>query len=193
MPRQAAPITRELPRHELGAYAKHLRALDAEDRRLRFGQVIGDAAIHNYVDRIDTERDAIFVVIDDDLKLVGAAHMARGGRHAELGISVLASHRRRGIGGALLQRAQLHARNWGVAKFFTHCLSENTPLMRLARRHGMQIVAEGGEADGFIALPAPDASSFVSELVAERVGRFDHALKSQTLALRQIGAAWLTP
>lgn len=183
-------ITLELPRHELGAYAVHLLALDAGDRRLRFGNAIDDAAIRSYVHRIDADRDAIFGVIDDDLELVGAAHMARGGRHAELGISVLAGHRRRGVGAALLQRAQLHARNWGVAEFFTHCLRENTPLMRLARRHGMQIVAEGGEADGFIALPAPDASSLASELVAERVGRFDHALKSQTLALRQAAAAW---
>lgn len=186
-------ITRELPRHELGAYALHLIALDPGDRRLRFGQAIDDAAIRSHVNRIDTDRDAIFGVIDNDLALVGAAHVARGEHYAELGISVLASHRRRGVGAALLQRAQLHARNWGIAEFFTHCLRENAPLMRLARRHGLQIVAEGGEADGFIALPAPDASTHAAELVAERVGRFDHALKSQTLALRQIGAAWLTP
>lgn len=183
-------ITRQLPRHEFGAYAVHLLALDADDRRLRFGQAIDDTAIGNYVNRIDTDRDAIFGVIDDDLALVGAAHMARGEHYAELGISVLASHRRRGIGAALLQRAQLHARNWGIPEFFTHCLRENAPLMRLARRHGMHIVAEGGEADGFIALSAPDASSLASELLAERVGRFDHVLKSQALALRQVAAAW---
>lgn len=183
-------ITRQLPRHELGAYAVHLCALDADDRRLRFGQAIHDAAIGQYVERIDTDRDAIFGVIDDGLALLGAAHMARGEHYAELGISVLARHRRHGIGAALLQRAQLHARNWGIPEFFTHCLRENAPLMRLARRHGMHIVAEGDEADGFIALPAPDVSSLASELLAERVGRFDHALKSQALSLRQVAAAW---
>lgn len=183
-------ITRELPRHELSRYTSHLLALGADDRRLRFGHAIDDAGIRSYVERIDTERDALFGVIDDDLALVGAAHVARGEHYAELGISVLASHRRRGVGAALLQRAQLHARNWCIPEFFAHCLRENAPLMRLAQRHGMQIVAEGDEADGFIALPAPDVSSHASELLAERVGRFDHALKSQALSLRQVAAAW---
>lgn len=184
-------ITRQLPRHELGAYAAHLLALDADDRRLRFGQAIPDAAIHGYVEHIDTGRDTVFGVIDADLELVGAAHLARGAHYAELGISVLSSHRRRGVGAALLQRAQLHARNWGIPEFFTHCLRENAPLMRLARRHGMQVIVEGGEADGFIALPAPDASSLAAELLVERVGRLDHLLKSQSRALRQVTAAWL--
>lgn len=184
-------ITRQLPRHELGAYAAHLLALDAEDRRLRFGQAIGDAAIRGYVERIDTERDTIFGVIDGNLELVGAAHLACGAHYAELGISVLPGGRRRGVGAALLQRAQLHARNSGIPEFFTHCLRENAPLMRLAQRHGMQVIVEGGEADGFIALPAPDASSLAAELFVERVGRFDHALKSQALAFRQVAAAWL--
>ena len=191
MPRQAALITRELPRHELGAYAAHLRALGAEDRRLRFGQFVDDAIVERYVARIDTDRDAIFVVSDEALALVGAAHVARSGNRVELGISVLADHRRQGIGGALLQRATLHARNWGIQEFFTHCLRENAPLLRLARRHGMRIVADGVEADGFIALPAPDASSHAVELLAERIGRFDHLLKSNALARRQLSAAWL--
>lgn len=184
-------ITRQLPRHELGAYATHLLALDADDRRLRFGQAINDAAIRGYVERIDAGRDTIFGVIDADLALVGAAHLARGAHYAELGVSVLAGHRRRGVGAALLQRAQLHARNWGIPEFFTHCLRENASLMRLARRHGMQVIVEGGEADGFIALPPPDASTHAVELLADRVGRFDHLLKSQALALRQVAAAWL--
>lgn len=190
---QAALITRELPRHEFGAYAAHLRALDAEDRRLRFGQLVDDAFVDRYAARIDTDRDAIFVVSDDALLIVGAAHVARGANCAELGISVLADHRRRGIGSALLQRAALHARNWGIREFFTHCLRENAPLVRLARRHGMRIVVEGVEADGFIALPAPDASSHAQELLAERVGRFDHLLKSNALALRRLSAVWLVP
>jgi GNAT superfamily N-acetyltransferase len=184
-------ITLRLPRHEFGAYTAHLLALDADDRRLRFGGIIGDDAIRRYVANIDTDRDAIFAVTDSELALLGAAHVAHGKRCAELGISVLAPQRRRGIGAALLQRAQLHARNRGIGEFYSHCLRENAPLMRLARRHGMRIVATGGEADGFIALTAPDPSSLALELLAERVGRFDHLLKFQTRALRQAAVACL--
>jgi GNAT superfamily N-acetyltransferase len=184
-------ITRELQAHELGAFAAHLRSLDPADRRLRFGQTVNDATIDRYVERIDTGRDAVFGVTDDALRVVGAAHVARGADCAELGVSVAAAYRRRGIGAALLQRAVLHARNWGIPEFFTHCLRENTALMRLARRHGLRIVIDGSEADGSLALPAPDPSSYAIELIEERVGRFDHLLKTQALAFRRLSAAWL--
>jgi GNAT superfamily N-acetyltransferase len=184
-------LTRQLGRHELAAYAAHLVALQAEDRRLRFGRTIDDAAIRGYVGRIDVDRDAVFAVTDDELALVGAAHLARGPRCAELGISVLPAHRRRGVGDALMRRAVLHARNWGIPEFFTHCLRENAPLVRLARRNGLRVAVEGGEADGVLALPAPDASSLAIELVADRAGRFDHDIKTQARVLRRLTAAWL--
>lgn len=184
-------LTRQLGRHEAAAYAAHLVALRDEDRRLRFGQPIDDAAIRRYVERIDFDRDAVFGVTDEELALVGAAHLARGPRCAELGISVLPAHRRRGVGDALMRRAVLHARNWGIAEFFTHCLRENAPLVRLARRNGLRVTVEGGEADGVLVLPAPDVSSLAIELFADRAGCFDHQVKSQTRALRRLTAAWL--
>ncbi len=85
----------------------------------------------------------------------------------------------------------LHARNWGIPEFFTHCLRENTALMRLAKRHGLRIVIDGSEADGSLALPAPDPSSYAIELIEERVGRFDHLMKTQALTFRRLSAAWL--
>ncbi|MGH8721901.1 MAG: GNAT family N-acetyltransferase, partial [Burkholderiales bacterium] len=91
-------VTRELPRLERAKFATHLRALGTEDRRLRFGLPLSDAAIDAYVARIDFGRDAVFGVFDDALQLAGAAHLARADAHAELGVSVLPAHRGRGIG-----------------------------------------------------------------------------------------------
>ena len=176
-------LIRELSRVERPALEAHFLALGAHDRRLRFGVPLSDSAIRTYVERIDFERDALFGVSGDDLHLVGAAHVGRGDGFAELGVSVLESGRGRGIGGALLARAHLRARNWGVRALFMHCLAENTAMMRLARKQGMAIVTEAGESDAWLTLPPADAASHFGEVFEQRVALFDHALKR--------GRAWL--
>jgi GNAT superfamily N-acetyltransferase len=178
-------LVRELSRAERPALEPHFLALGGEDRRLRFGSVFNDAALRAYVARIDFERDAVFGVFDDALQLVGAAHVARGDGHAELGVSVLGGYRGRGIGGALLARAHLRARNWGVRFLFMHCLAENGAMMHLARKQEMLIMAESGEADAWLKLLPADASSHFGEVFAQRVALFDYALKQ--------GRAWLGP
>jgi GNAT superfamily N-acetyltransferase len=170
-------LVRELSSYDQPALELHLLALGTEDRRLRFGTPLNDHAVRAYVARIDFERDAVFGVHDDALRLIGAAHLARSDGHAELGVSVLRAHRDRGVGAALLERAHLRARNWGVQALFMHCLIENGAMMHLARKQGMDIVAEAGEADAWLKLPPADASSHFGEVFAQRVALFDYALK----------------
>jgi GNAT superfamily N-acetyltransferase len=170
-------LVRELTRLQYPALEPHLLALGAEDRRLRFGASLNDAAVRAYLERIDFERDAVFGVFNDELHLIGAAHVARSDGHAELGVSVLPGHRGRGIGGALLARARMRARNWGVHALFMHCLTENGAMMHLARKRGMEIVVESGEADAWLKLSPADASSHFGEVFAQRVALFDYALK----------------
>ena len=179
-------VTRELLRLERAKFATHLRALDSEDRRLRFGLALPDAAIDEYVARIDFGRDAVFGVFDDALRLIGAAHLARADAHAELGLSVLPAYRGRGIGAALLARAHGHARNWGIGVLFMHCLTENAAMMHLARKQGMRIVAESGEADARLELAPASPASIAQALFDERVGLFDYALKSQCATARRL-------
>lgn len=186
-------VTRELPRLERAKLAAHLRALDAEDRRLRFGLALNDAAIEAYVARIDFGRDAVFGVFDDALQLTGAAHLARADAHAELGLSVLPAHRGRGIGAALLARAHGHARNWGIGVLYMHCLAENDVILHLARKQNMRIVAAGGEADARLELPPASPASIAQALFDERVGLFDYALKSQFDAARRLLLAGVAP
>ena len=56
---------------------RHFLALGREDRRLRFGTGMNDFAVRTYVKRIDFENDAVFGVLDDELRLVGAAYLGR--------------------------------------------------------------------------------------------------------------------
>jgi GNAT superfamily N-acetyltransferase len=183
---------RELSRADRVALERHLLALDAEDRRLRFGIPLSDVAVHSYVARIDFGRDAVFGVYGDELNLLGAAHVARGAGQAELGVSVLPGHRNRRLGGALLERACLRARNWGVRALLMHCLKENAAMMHLARRQNMKIVTEAGEADAWLALAPADASSLFGEVFAQRVALFDYALKSQLVQARRMAIAGLS-
>jgi len=180
---------RELSRIDRAAFERHLLTLDRDDRRLRFGVSLSDVTVRAYVARIDFERDALFGVFDDDVEIIGAAHLARMDEHAELGVSVLQSHRNRGVGAALLARAVLRARNWGVLTLFMHCLRENHTMIHLARKQDMRIVTEQGEADAWLSLPPADASSHFGELFAQRVALFDYALKSQLAGTRRLAAA----
>jgi len=185
------PVT-ELSLIHRAALLRHFLKLDAHDRRLRFGAAFSDTAVANYAARIDFERDTAFGVFDDDLALIGAAHVARASGHAELGVSVLRGYRNRGVGGALLMRAVLRARNWGVRTLLMHCLRENETMLHLARKQGVRIVTEQGEADAWLGLAPADASSHFGEVFAQRVALFDYALKSQLAGARRLVAAGLS-
>ena len=196
--RQAAPCHKDtmdihvkhLSSAERPQLERHLLALGAEDRRLRFGAPLNDFAVHTYVERIDFEHDAVFGVSDEELHLLGAAHLARIDGQAELGVSVLPGNRGRGVGGALLARAHMHARNWGTRALLMHCLIENGAMMHLARKQGMQIDTGYGEADAWLKLLPADAVSHFGEVFAQRVALWDHALKSQAAAARRIACAF---
>jgi GNAT superfamily N-acetyltransferase len=177
-------LTRELHAHERPLLLAHLLALGAEDRRLRFEHALSDEGVRRYVEGISSSRDAVFVVTDADLAIVGAAHLARAEEHAQIGVSVLPRNRGRGIGAALLERCVARARNWGVRVMFMNCLVENVRMMHLARKKGLTIAVSGAEAEAFVGLARADLRSVASEAVTEHVGLFDHAQKAYWLALQ---------
>ncbi|HTE16157.1 MAG TPA: GNAT family N-acetyltransferase, partial [Burkholderiales bacterium] len=129
------------------ALRAHLLALDASDRRLRFGFAARDAAIERYIDNIDFSRDTLFGVNGETRRFEGIAHLAINDKHAELGLSVLQPYRKCGVGTALVSRTAVHARNRGINLLFMQCLSENRAMMRIALSLGMRVVAKGVESE----------------------------------------------
>jgi len=171
------------------ALVAHFLSLPVEDRRLRFGASISAERIEAYVDQIDFGRDAVFGVFDDELALVGVAHVGFLDDVAELGISVLPAYRGRGAGRALFARAAEHARNRFVPRVFMHCLAENAAMMHIARASGMDIVVEAGDADAHLALSPASPASVTGEYLTDRLALFDYALKAHVATLKGINSA----
>lgn len=187
-------MTSPLPVQRLGpaaraAYLAHLCALAPDDLRLRFGTFVPPAGLATYVHGIDFATDVLFGVHDARLALVGAAHLAIAGGLAELGVSVLPGARAAGIGTALVARAAEHARNRAVPCLYMHCLAENARMVRVARRAGMDVVFDGGDADAHLALPPATPMSHASEMLADRVALYDYALRAEVEMWRRVNAA----
>jgi GNAT superfamily N-acetyltransferase len=187
-----------VPVHRLAESARpklleHFLSLDGEDVRLRFGAPLGPHGIAAYVERIDFDTDAVFGVYDDDLGLGAAAHVAFSADGAELGVSVLPANRSRGIGSALFARAVEHARNRFVTRMYMHCLSENAAMMHIARKSGMKICVDTGEAEAFLKLAPADQASLSGELMGQRLALFDYALKTNAVALKRIAGSFGAP
>lgn len=153
------------------ALEAHFIQLDSEDRRLRFGSGISDAGLRDYVRRIDFERDGIFAVQDDALRLLAVVHVAMGGGPAEMGLSVLPEARGQGLGNALFQRAVTFLRNRGVVSVFMHCLTENAAIVHIARKNRMWVARRGTESDACLELAPATADSFVNEWLDDQRGR----------------------
>jgi RimJ/RimL family protein N-acetyltransferase len=185
-------VVHRLKKTSRDALRAHFLALGPEDLRLRFGSRLEPESIVQYVDRIDFDSDAVFAVFDDNLSIIGAAHLAAAGNEtAELGLSVIESHRHQGVGGALFERAAEHARNRNFSKLYMHCLAENAAVMRMARRFGMRVMVASGDADAHLQLLPASPASIGGEFMMDRIASYDHAHKERAAAWKRINAAML--
>ena len=162
----------------------HLLALDPQDRYLRFGYAANDEQIQRYVDGLHFERDEIFGIFNSRLDIVAMAHLAlnlESGTEAcaEFGVSVQKRSRGRGYGARLFERAAMHARNEGVLLLFIHALSENVPMIKIARKFGATVERDGSETEAYVRLPHANFDSQLTELVSEQFAQTNYAIKEQ--------------
>jgi len=177
------PIRSLRPRHRAAVLA-HLLELSPADRYMRFGYAAQDALIARYVDGLDFDRDQVFGIFNRRLRLIAVAHLAyaqdpKADRCAEFGVSVLPSYRGRGLGAKLFARAQLHAQNDRISLLFIHALSENSAMLKIARKAGAKVERFGSESDAYLQLPVPTLQSQMNEAVDAQIADTDYCLKVQ--------------
>jgi RimJ/RimL family protein N-acetyltransferase len=168
----------------------HLLALSAQDRYLRFGYMANDEQVASYVANLNFERDEIYGIFNRRLQLIAMAHLAlqsdpKCESCAEFGVSVSSDARGKGLGTLLFKRAMLHAQAANVDLMFIHALSENEPMLKIARKAGAVIESYGGEVEAHIRLPVQDfadrVETAVKDAVADGIGIVDFRLKLRAL------------
>jgi RimJ/RimL family protein N-acetyltransferase len=175
------PIT-PLSTDHLPHISKHLLDLSEHDRYLRFGYTATDAHIQRYVETLNFDRDEIYGIFNADLEIIAMAHLAlmkEPGRESssEFGVSVASYARGRGYGARLFERAVIHARNEKVYQMYIHALSENAPMIRIARKGGAHIERDGSETEAYLRLPKRDLDSRVTEFVADQYAKTNYSIK----------------
>ena len=193
---QPTVLVKELAERDRRRVLKHFLALDGNDRLLRFGSIIPDDQIKAYVAKIDFSRDIVLGVHNGIFQLagllVGVGHLGfstsegRGSttkeRVAEFGVSVSRSARGQGVGTRLFQRAAIHCRNSDIDTLYMQCLSSNQTMMHIARKAGMRIKREYGEADAYLQLPPPSPGSVMAEALEEQFAVIDYTVKANARA-----------
>lgn len=163
---------------------RHLLKLDTADRYLRFGYAASDEQVLRYVQQLDFERDQVFGIYNRRLELIAMAHLAYAPhpeyrRCAEFGVSVLKQARGKGLGKRLFDHAIVHARTRGVSMMFIHALSENTAMLKIARKAGAVVTRDGSESEAYLQLPPAGFDTHMEQMVNQHVAEFDYQLKKQ--------------
>jgi len=175
---------------------RHFMALDRDDRLLRFGIMLQDEQVAAYVAKLDFAKDIVFGVYNRVFQLVGVGHLAFTSKEAhpdsinytdkekvaEFGVSVSKTARGQGVGTRLFERAAIHCRNSDVDTLYMQCLSSNRTMMHIAKKAGMEIQREYGEADAHLHLPPPSPASVLAEALDEQFAKIDYTVKANVRA-----------
>jgi RimJ/RimL family protein N-acetyltransferase len=136
--RQATP-------HDASALVELAESVGREEGRWILGTGPWRSASdeRRYLRTVQRHPDATVLVAEDEGRIVGRLSLARdphpASRHvADLGLMVAESHRRRGVGTALLDEAVAWARSAGVRKLELHVFPWNEPALRLYESFGFE-------------------------------------------------------
>ncbi len=147
---------RAATRADAPALLRHLTALDLADRRMRFCATLGDEAVARHVEGVFGRPVLVLAGFDGPIwsgplhrpgPVRAAAELTLGGDEAELGISVDAGLRRRGIGAYLVQTAGALLAPRGVRRIRAYTMAGNLSFLRLARALDGAVVADADEVE----------------------------------------------
>lgn len=152
-----------------------------EDRRLRFGGVVSDEFILEYIDH--PKLTDMWFVVEDKERIVATCHVAYDKEHnlAELGLTVSADYRNQKLGQQLFDRGVTWARMMGAESIFMHCLTENHVVQQIARKSGMTVVTmfPGDESEASIKIDKNRFAAGFEDVIMENMAIYDQTIRQQ--------------
>jgi RimJ/RimL family protein N-acetyltransferase len=166
---------------------QHLYSLTGEDRRLRFGSMVSDTYIRDYVDLSwNDEKNQWFGCIVNNT-VVSACHVAIYNNEGELGCSVDEKHRGHGLAQEMFDRAVTYLRTQNIKEVYMHCLTENQAMRHIAKKHDMVVVSCDGETDAKVKVEPPTPLTIYKDAYLDRVAIYDMVIRTQS----EIYERWL--
>jgi GNAT superfamily N-acetyltransferase len=143
-----APSIRVLRPSDIDGFGRHLRRLEGDCRRSRFGLSAPDAFLRDYANRVDFANTAVFgCFADEDMR--GACELRSLQSvwcgEAELAFSVEKAWRGRGIGTAMMAHAIRAARSLGIAHLYLTCHRHNRSMQCIAGKFTAKMTYEDSE------------------------------------------------
>jgi GNAT superfamily N-acetyltransferase len=163
-----ALVIRRLWPAEFSAFRAHLKRLDADSRQMRFGGIVSDQFIDDYVDSAHRLGTVVYGALD------GAAVVATGELRAifdtwpiaaEAAFSVEKNWQDHGLGDALMGRIITVAQNRGISTVYLICMRDNVRMQHLASKHQARLKVEDGEISGHVDPAWPTAASLMEEFI----------------------------
>ena len=158
-----------------------LNDISGNDRRLRFGGVVSDDYILEYIDH--PKLTDMWFVVEDKEKIVATCHVAYDKEQnvAELGLTVSADYRNQKLGQQLFDRGVTWARMMGAESIFMHCLTENHVIQQIARKAGMAVVTlyPSDESEASIKIDKSRFTAGFEDVVMENMALYDQAIRTQ--------------
>ena len=152
-----------------------------DDRRLRFGGMVSDEYVLDYID--DPRFTDMWFVVEDKEKIVATCHVAydKHNNLAELGLTVSADYRNQKLGQQLFDRGVTWARMMGAESIFMHCLTENHIMQQIARKSGMTVVTfySADESEASIKVDKNRIAAGFEDVVMENMALYDQAIRNQ--------------
>jgi GNAT superfamily N-acetyltransferase len=155
------------------AFRAHLKRLDPESRRLRFGNAVSEAFLDAYADTAHRLGTTIFAAFAEGE--IRASAELRGlfvdsFRDAEAAFAVEAEWQDHGLGTLLMQRIITAAQNRGYGRLHMMCLKESGRMQHLAVKHGAQLTHQEGEIIGLLDGNTPTPLSLLDEAIHDAQG-----------------------
>ena len=98
---------------------------------------------------------------------------------AEFGVSVHASARGRSYGYQLFNRALMHARNAKASTILIHALSENAPMLKIARKAGATLKRDGSETQALLKVPKGNLRTRLAEIFTDQYAQTNYSIKEE--------------